>query len=120
RLAGSPDEPDTARAAQLPAQGRGAAMANFVVCGCGGQVDTAGKRPGEVVVCPGCASQMPIPGDSQEEVVRQLAATPNRPGVFAHVHLNEAGPPPERAGAAGRRAEPAGWFRRLLRRLGLG
>ena len=85
-------------------------MANFVMCGCGQQVDTADKRPGEVVVCPGCGSHMPIPGESTEDFVRQLAAMPNRPGMFAHVQLDNRGGTPERAG----------WFRRLLRRLGLG
>ena len=87
-------------------------MANFVMCGCGHQVDTANKQPGEVVVCPGCGSRMPIPGDSTEEFVRQLAATPGRPGVFAHVQLDDGGSPAPRP-------EPGGWFRRLLQRLGL-
>jgi hypothetical protein len=95
-------------------------MANFVMCGCGQQVDTADKRPGEVVVCPGCGSRMPIPGESTEDFVRQWAATPNRPGVFAHVQLNDGGSTPERAGGPGPRPERAGCFRRLLRRLGLG
>jgi hypothetical protein len=94
-------------------------MANFVLCGCGRQVDTADKRPGEVVVCPGCGSQMPIPGGSPEEFVRQLAATPNKPRVFAHVQLDDAGSAPQGAGVPDRRTEPAGWFQRLLRQLGL-
>src|SRR5947209_19987167 len=108
------------RAVRRRRRGREGAMGNFVLCGCGRQVDTADKRPGEVIVCPGCGSHMPIPGDSPEEFVRQLAATPNRPGVFAHVQLDDAGSPPEPAGAPGARTQPAGWFRRLLRRLGLG
>lgn len=91
-------------------------MTNFVMCGCGHQVDTANKRPGDVVVCPGCGSSMPIPGDSPEEFVRQLAATPNRPGIFAHVQLDDDGSSSERAGTPASRSEPAGWFRRLLRR----
>jgi hypothetical protein len=94
-------------------------MANFVMCACGGQVDTADKRPGDVVVCPGCGCRMPIPGDSPEEFLRQLAATPDRPGVFAHVQLHDASNPAQRPGAPDRRTEPAGWFQRLLRRLGL-
>jgi hypothetical protein len=95
-------------------------MANFVMCGCGRQVDTADKRPGEMVVCPGCGSRMPIPGDSPEEFLRQLAATPNRPEIFAHVQLDDVGSPPERAGGPEGRTGRAGWFQRLLRRLGLG
>jgi len=94
-------------------------MANFVLCGCGRQVDTADRRPGDVVVCPGCGSRMPIPGESPEEFVRQLAATPDRPAVFAHVQLNDGGSPPQRPGAPAPRTEPAGWFRRLLRWLRL-
>jgi hypothetical protein len=85
-------------------------MANYLLCGCGQQVDTGDKHPGEVIVCPGCGAHMPIPGDSADEFVRRLAATPNRPEVFAHVQLDDAGSAPK----------PAGWFRRLLRRLGLG
>jgi hypothetical protein len=96
-------------------------MANYVLCDCGRQVDTADRRPGEVVVCPGCGSKMPIPGDSPEEFLRQLAATPDRPGVFAHVQLNDAGSPPVRAEKTpDGQSQPDGWFRRLLRRLGLG
>src|SRR5262245_39811938 len=101
----------------MPSARREFTMANFILCGCGSQVDTANKRPGEVVVCPGCGSRIPIPGDSTEEFVRQLAAMPDRPGVFAHVQLDNAGSP--QAGAPDHREEPAGWFRRLLRRLGL-
>jgi len=86
-------------------------MANYLLCGCGRQVDTAGRSPGEVVTCPGCGGRMPIPGDSTDEFVRQLAATADRPGVFAHVQLNDGGKSPAPAG---------GWFKRLLRRLGLG
>jgi hypothetical protein len=104
----------------MPSERRAIAMANFVLCGCGSQVDTADKRPGEVVVCPGCGSSMPIPGDSPEELVRQLLATPDRPGVFALVQLDDVGSPPQRPGSAGRPTKPAGWFQRLLRRLGLG
>jgi hypothetical protein len=73
-----------------------------------------------MVVCPGCGARMPIPGDSPEEFMRQLAATPDRPGVFAHVQLNDGGSPPQRTEAPGTPPAPAGWFRRLLRRLGLG
>ncbi|MFO0969499.1 MAG: hypothetical protein U0793_28410 [Gemmataceae bacterium] len=88
-------------------------MANYLMCGCGRQVDSADKKPGDVVVCPGCGCRMPIPGQSAEEFVRQLLATPDRPGVFAHVQLDDAKPPESKP-------EAAGWFRRLLRRLGLG
>jgi hypothetical protein len=95
-------------------------MANYVLCGCGQQVDTAGKHPGDVIVCPGCGSRMPIPGASPEDFMRQLAATADRPGVFAHVQLNDAGGSPQRPEASASQPEPGGWFRRLLRRLGLG
>jgi hypothetical protein len=95
-------------------------MANFLMCGCGQQVDTVDKRPGDVVVCPGCGSRMPIPGDSPEDFARQLLATPDRPGVFAHVQLNDGGGTAQGAPAPPPQPKPAGWFRRVLRRLGLG
>jgi hypothetical protein len=63
---------------------------------------------------------MPIPGESPDDFVRQLAATANRPGMFAHVQLDDGGGTPPRAGASPVQPEPAGWFRWLLRRLGLG
>jgi hypothetical protein len=85
-------------------------MANFLLCGCGHQADTANKRPGETVECPGCGSHMPIPGDSTDDFVRQLMAEPNRPGIFAHVQLDKAEP----------QGSQDGWFRRLLKRLRLG
>lgn len=88
-------------------------MSNFLLCGCGQRVDTADKRPGDVVVCPACGGEMPIPGDSPDEFVRQLLAS-NTPGVFAHVQLDTPTPAPAPP------AEPVGWFRRLRRRLGLG
>ncbi len=94
-------------------------MANYVICGCGRQVDTANKRPGDVVACPNCGSQMPIPGESTADFLRSLAATPNRPGVFAHVQLDDGGST-ERAKAPASAPERVGWFRGLLRRLGLG
>jgi hypothetical protein len=95
-------------------------MANYLLCGCGRQVDTADKPSGEVVVCPGCGSHMPIPGDSPEDFMRQLAGTANKPGVFAHVQLDNHGRAPEPAGTPLPQPKAASWFRRLLRRLGLG
>ena len=86
-------------------------MSNFLLCGCGQRVGTADKRPGDVVVCPACGGEMPIPGDSTDEFVRQLL-TGNTPGVFAHVQLDTPPPVPPQ--------KPEGWLRRLRRRLGLG
>jgi hypothetical protein len=94
-------------------------MSKYLLCDCGQQTDTADKRPGDVVVCPGCGARMPIPGDSPEEFARQLMGTADRPGVFAHVQLNDNSGPPRKTASASQR-EPVGWFRRLLRRLGLG
>jgi hypothetical protein len=95
-------------------------MANFMLCACGQQVDTADKQPGDVVVCPGCGCNMPISGASPEEFARQLAETANKPGMFAHIQLDDTGSTPQRAETSPPQPEPAGWFRRLLRRLGLG
>ena len=86
-------------------------MANYLLCGCGQQVDTAGRSPGEVVTCPGCGGQMPVSGESPEEFARQVMATMGRPGVFAHVQLDDGPTAP---------VASEGWFKKLRRRLGLG
>lgn len=85
-------------------------MVDYFLCGCGQKVDTAGRSPGEVVACPGCGGRMPIPGESPDEFARQVIATAGRPGVFAHVQLDDGRIAPRPSG---------GWFKRLLRRLGL-
>lgn len=85
-------------------------MQNYLLCGCGRQVDSAGKSHGDVVTCPGCGGRMPVPGESTDEFVRQLMGTPGLPGVFAHVQLDDPGDRP---------APTSGWFKRLLRRMGL-